>query len=216
MKEFLKDLRYKNKNHFELVLHLWLNSDGKGIYAFNIQEVCSIFNISKTSLYRLIQSNEYFEVMNLGKGFKVVKFNEGVAPKKEVAKAVKKSTDSSEIEYNGRLRKFLREFYDKHDFDYPELEKHFRFALNIQSKMDELIKVKNDVITEDIRFDSFCIFFEKLPVWWVENKKLSLATLNKNFTSILNQIKASQNGDKFNSLKAGAESIDFSEFTNGN
>jgi hypothetical protein len=79
--------------------------------------------------------------------------------------------------------------------------------------MDELIKAKNDVITEDIRFDSFCIFFEKLPEWWISNKKLSLVTLNKNFTSILNQIKANQHGDKFNSLKAGAESIDFSSLT---
>jgi hypothetical protein len=79
--------------------------------------------------------------------------------------------------------------------------------------MDELIKVKNDVITDDIRFDSFCIFFEKLPEWWISNKRLSLVTLNKNFTSILNQIKASQN-DKYSSLQQGAESIDFSGLTN--
>lgn len=212
MKEYLKGLQLVNKKQFEIVLYLWLSSDIKGIYTFKIQEICTVFNISKTSLYRLIQSNEYFEVSNLGKGFKVVKFNEVVTPKNEVVKVVKKSTDSSDIEYNGRLRKFLKEFYNKHDFDYPELEKHFRYALNIMSKMDELIKVKNEVITENIRFDSFCIFFEKLPSWWTENKKLSLPTLNKNFTSILNQIKSSQN-DKYSSLQQGAESIDFSDLT---
>jgi hypothetical protein len=213
MKEFLKELRYKNNNHFKLFIELWISSDKNGFSKFEPKVVCENFNISKTSLYRLLQPNEYFEVVNLGKGLKAVKFNEGIAPKKEVSKVAKKSNDNSIIEYNGRLRKFLREFYDKHDFDYPELERHFRFALNIQSKMDELIKAKNDVITEDIRFDSFCVFFEKLPEWWISNKKLSLVTLNKNFTSILNQIKANQHGDKFNSLKAGAESIDFSEFT---
>ena len=116
MKEYLQGLRFKNNNHFDIVLHLWLSSDIKGVYTFKIQEICTVFNISKTSLYRLIQSNEYFEVSNLGKGFKVVKFNEIVTPKNEIVKVVKKSTDSSNIEYNGRLRKFLKEFYFKHDF----------------------------------------------------------------------------------------------------
>jgi len=211
MKEYLKGLQLVNKKQFALILYLWLESDKQGVYTFKILDICKMFSIPKTSLYRFLASNHKFHLMKLEGGRRVIKF----AEKEELAqviKVVKKSTDSYDIEYNGRLRKFLKEFYNKHDFDYPELEKHFRFALNIMSKMDELIKVKNEVITENIRFDSFCIFFEKLPVWWTENKKLSLPTLNKNFTSILNQIKSSQN-DKYSSLQQGAESIDFSGFT---
>ena len=210
MKEYLKWLKVRNKHHFELILYLWLNSNDKGITTFKISEICSNFNISKTSLYRFLDENNKFEVTKIDKGIRAIKFEE-TQQIKEVFKTVRKVENNSIIEFNGRLRKFLREFYEKHDFDYPELEKHFRFALNIMSKMDELIKRKNEVITEEIRFDSFCIFFEKLPSWWIENKKLSLATLNKNFTNILNQIKSSQN-DKYSSLQQGAESIDFSEF----
>jgi hypothetical protein len=209
MKEYLKGLQLINKKQFSLILYLWLESDKKGITTFKVSEICKLFSIPKTSLYRFLGSNHKFHLMKLKGGMRIIKFAEK-EELAEVVKVVKKSTDSSDIEYNGRLRKFLKEFYFKHDFDYPELEKHFRYALNIMSKMDELIKVKNDVITEDIRFDSFCIFFEKLPSWWTVNKKLSLPTLNKNFTSILNQIKSSQN-DKYSSLQQGAESIDFSD-----
>ena len=211
MKEYLKGLQSINKKQFALVLYLWLESDKQGITTFKILDICKMFSIPKTSLYRFLASNNKFHLMKLEGGRRVIKFAEK-EELAEVVKVVKKSTDSSDIEYNGRLRKFLKEFYFKHDFDYPELEKHFRYALNIMSKMDELIKVKNEVITENIRFDSFCIFFEKLPVWWTENKKLSLPTLNKNFTSILNEIKSSQN-DKYSSLQSGAESIDFSSLT---
>ena len=211
MKEYLKGLQSINKKQFALVLYLWLESDKQGITTFKILDICKMFSIPKTSLYRFLASNHKFHLMKLEGGRRVIKFAEK-EELAEVVKVVKKSTDSSDIEYNGRLRKFLKEFYFKHDFDYPELEKHFRYALNIMSKMDELIKVKNEVITENIRFDSFCIFFEKLPVWWTENKKLSLPTLNKNFTSILNEIKSSQN-DKYSSLQSGAESIDFSSLT---
>ena len=173
MKEYLKGLQLVNKKQFALILYLWLESDEQGVTTFKILDICKMFSIPKTSLYRFLASNHKFHLMKLEGGRRVIKFNE----KEELAqviKVVKKSTDSSDIEYNGRLRKFLKEFYNKHDFDYPELEKHFRYALNIMSKMDELIKVKNEVITENIRFDSFCIFFEKLPSWWTENKKLSL------------------------------------------
>lgn len=210
MKEYLKGLQVRNKHHFDLILYLWLNSNDKGITTFKISEVCNSFNISKTSLYRFLDEIERFEVTKLDKGIRTIKFDE-IQQIKAVSKTVRKVEKTIETEFNGRLRKFLKDFYFKNDFDYPELEKHFKFALNIMSKMDELIKLKNEVITEEIRFDSFCIFFEKLPSWWVENKKLSLATLNKNFTNILNQIKSSQN-DKYSSLQQGAESIDFSEF----
>lgn len=212
MKALLKELQVKNKNHFELVLYLWLNSDSKGIFSFKIDEICSLFSISKTSLERFLDSIKQVEYIRLGKGFRIINFSESIE-KKQVEKAVKKVEKTSQIEYNGRLRKFLKDFYFKHNYDYPELERHFRFALGIMSKMDKLIKEKNEVVTEEIRFDSFCIFFEKLPIWWTENRKLSLVTLNKNFTNILNQIKTGQN-DKYNSLKQGAESIDFSGFTN--
>jgi hypothetical protein len=211
MKEYLQGLQLVNKKQFALILYLWLESDKQGVYTFKILDICKMFSIPKTSLYRFLASNHKFHLMKLEGGRRVIKFAEK-EELAEVIKVVKKATDSSDIEYNGRLRKFLKEFYFKHDFDYPELEKHFRYALNIMSKMDELIKVKNEVITENIRFDSFCIFFEKLPVWWTENKKLSLPTLNKNFTNILNQIKSSQN-DKYSSLQQGAESIDFSDLT---
>lgn len=214
MKEYLKGLQLVNKKQFALILYLWLESDKQGVKTFKVSEICEMFSIPKTSLYRFLSSNPNFHLMKLEGGIRVIKFAEKEELKEVVksTKIVRKEEKTSEIEYNGRLRKFLKDFYFKHDFDYPELEKHFRFALNIMSKMDELIKVKNEVITENIRFDSFCIFFEKLPVWWTENKKLSLPTLNKNFTSILNQIKSSQN-DKYSSLQQGAESIDFSDLT---
>ena len=195
-----------------MILYLWLESDKKGITAFKVSDICEMFSVPKTSLYRFLSSNPNFHLMKLGGGRRIIKFAE-IEELREVVKSikpVKKEENYSIIEFNGRLRKFLKEFYFKHDFDYPELEKHFRFALSIMSKMDELINRKNQVITEEIRFNSFCIFFEKLPSWWIENKKLSLATFNKNFTSILNQIKSSQN-DKYSSLQQGAESIDFSD-----
>ena len=212
MKEYLKGLQLRNKTQFALILYLWLESDKKGITAFKVSDICEMFSVPKTSLYRFLSSNPNFHLMKLGGGRRIIKFAE-IEELREVVKSikpVKKEENYSIIEFNGRLRKFLKEFYFKHDFDYPELEKHFRFALSIMSKMDELINRKNEVITEEIRFNSFCIFFEKLPSWWIENKKLSLATLNKNFTSILNQIKSSQN-DKYSSLQQGAESIDFSD-----
>lgn len=212
MKEYLKGLQLRNKTQFALILYLWLESDKKGITAFKVSDICEMFSVPKTSLYRFLSSNPNFHLMKLGGGRRIIKFAE-IEELREVVKSikpVKKEENYSIIEFNGRLRKFLKEFYFKHDFDYPELEKHFRFALSIMSKMDELINRKNEVITEEIRFNSFCIFFEKLPSWWIENKKLSLATLNKNFTNILNQIKSSQN-DKYSSLQQGAESIDFSD-----
>lgn len=213
MKKKLIYLKQKNDKYFSVILELWLKSDDLGNLEVSKEKLMILFNCSAPTFNSLYEKyiNEYVTSERIEKRKKIFKLNFGSIEVQD--KKQKSKLNKNENTLDNELKDFLKNFYINNDFDYPDISKHYRYAQSIYSKLVEAMKKREGIeITEQTKKDTFQFFFNNLPTWWIQNKKISLTIINKNFTNILNQIKTTKN-DKYSKTAIESESIDFSQFT---
>jgi hypothetical protein len=205
MKTLLKELYHKNRRDFEVWNYLWLFSDESNSIQFSHTDLYCRFNVPLSSLHRML--NKYPEIWNGDKTFveyeKVGYKNYQVVfhPKGKKEAQVKISTIHDE------LFVWLKDFYKGKDFDYSDLSKHKRYIKIICGKVEKAMKDRKTQVTDENLADTFKLIFENLPEWWVESGNITLTTISKNFTKILNQIKANNGAKKKDSYSKAAESV---------
>ena len=213
MKRKLIYLQNKNDKYFSVILNLWLKSDDVGCLEISKEKLMILFKCSAPTFNSLYEKyiSEYVISERIERRKKIFKLNFGSIGVQE--KKQKSKLNRSESTLYNDIKDFLKNFYIKNDYDYPELSKHFKYAQSIYDKLVDAMKKREGVeVTKEATIDTFQFFFNNLPKWWVESKNISLTTINKNFTKILNEIKTTKN-DKYSKTAVESESIDFSRFT---
>ena len=207
MRTLLKELYHKNRRDFDVWNYLWLFSDESNSIQFSHTDLCCRFKVPLSSLHRML--NKYPETWNTDKTFveyeKIGYKNYQVVfyPKGKKVSKVKVVTMYDE------LFDWLKEFYKQKKFDYSDLAKHKRYVKTICGKVENAMKNKETEVTDENLVKTFKIIFENLPEWWVESGNITLPTISKSFTKILNQIKSNNNagGKKRDSYSKAAEGV---------
>ena len=76
------------------------------------------------------------------------------------------------------------------------LNKHKIYITRIMVQIEKAMKTRGTEITYETKSDTFKMFFTSIPQWWVDNS-YSLNSINKNFATIINQIKTNGKGNNF-------------------
>ena len=216
MKHLLKELYGINRRDFNVWNYLWLFSNELNSIQFSHTELCDELNISLPLLGRIM--NKYPQIWNEDKifveyekvGYKEFKVTFYPKGKKE-----NKKVNKDAIMYD-ELLSWLKEYYIDMKFDYPELVKHKALIKTICGKVKIAMNNKNIDVTDESISSTVKLIFNNIPEWWIENGNITLPTINKSFSKILNQIKSSNAGKKRDSYSKAAESIssiDFSKLT---
>lgn len=218
MKRKLIYLKNNNDKYFSVILDLWLKSDDYGNLEVSKEKLMILFNCSAPTFNSLYEKYilEYVTSERIEKRKRIFSLNFESLEIENNNQNQKQKTKLNKKEslIDKELKDFLKDFYIKNDYDYPDLEKHYRFAELIYTKLVDAMKKREGVeITDVTKKDTFFFFFNNLPNWWVENRNISLTVINKNFTKILNQIKTTRKDDKYSKTAIESESIDFSQFT---
>ena len=72
------------------------------------------------------------------------------------------------------------------------------------------MKTRGTEITYETKSDTFKMFFTSIPQWWVDNS-YSLNSINKNFATIINQIKTNGKGNNFKKAIRETTDADYSD-----
>ena len=215
MKHFLRPLYKRNKRDFDVWNYLWLFSDNNSI-DFTHADLCGKFNLPPSSLYRTLNSNieslntnektfiEYEKISY--RNYKITFYPKG---KKSIVL-------QNNILYN-ELYAWMKEYYDKMEFDYDDMLKHKRYIVTICSKIKRVMKAKNTEITDESLRDTFCYFISNIDDWWKDTGNITLPLISKHFTKLLNQVKKSngtrKKSDSYSKSAEQVDSIDFSKIT---
>jgi predicted CopG family antitoxin len=205
MKLLLKELYHKNRRDFDVWNYLWLFSDESNSIQFSHTDLGCRFKVPLSSLHRML--NKYPEIWNIDKTFveyektgyksyKVIFYPKG-----------KKEIKAKTITIHDELFNWLKEFYKEKNFDYSDLTKHKRYVKTICGKVEKAMENRDTQVTDESLSDTFKLIFENLPEWWVDSGNITLTTISKNFTKILNQIKANNGATKKDSYSKAAESV---------
>ena len=205
MKFLLRELYSKNKRDFDVWNYLWLFSDESNSIEFSHIDLCARFKVPLSSLHRML--NKYPETWNTDKTFveyektgyknyRVIFYPKGkVTPKAKI------------VTIHDELFDWVKIFYKEKNFDYLDLSKHKRYIKTICTKIEKAMKSRETEVTDESLKQTFILIFENIPEWWVDNGNITLTTINKNFTKILNQIKSNNGTKKRDSYSKAAESV---------
>jgi len=205
MKEQFKTLYQKNKRHWEVWVWLWMQTNNKNSAIFTYRVLSSRFSVPKSTLVRVISQQDewngdkiYSEVVALGNcEYKVTFYPNG-------KKAIKKLDSVLE----DTLYDYVKGKYKGMEYDYPNIAKHKIYVKKILAQLVQAMNNRGTEVTDQSKTDTFKMFFESIPTWWVENS-FTLASINKNFATIINQIKTNGNSTKGNNYnKAIRETSD--------
>lgn len=207
MKKYLQIVFATNRKQWEVWSYLFLMSSRSHVIHFTYNELGAMFGMSKSSIHRAI--NDWIIVFNDKKIF-VELTKENKVYELKFYPAGKKAPNFEKETLNSQLYEFLEQFYQDHDYDYPTLPRHRAQMSSIMKKIERAMKARGTDLTNDSRIESFKLFFNNLPEWWVQHN-MSLPSLNKNFENVLAKIKNGNNGNKFARAYQQAASADFSE-----
>jgi hypothetical protein len=215
MKEFLRLLYKRNKRDFDVWNYLWLFSDNNSI-DFTHAELCGKFNLPPSSLYRTLNSN----IESLNTNEKTFIEYEKVSYRNYkitfYPKGKKSSVPQKNILYN-ELYVWLKDYYEKIEFDYDDMLKHKKYIVTICGKIKRVMKSKNNEVTDESLKNTFIYFIEHIDDWWKETGNITLPLISKHFTKLLNQVKKSngtrKKSDSYSKSAEQVDSIDFSKIT---
>jgi hypothetical protein len=205
MEEYIKALFKINQRDFTIWNYLWIFSkDGK--IKISITQLEKDFKIPKSSLNKTL--NKRILLWNKKKKVVGIKRLE-----KDIFQIsfIKEPVDENEKIYN-ELYIWIKSFYLKVNYDYIELSSHKRYIKLICKKLEKVILNKKIDLNDKVIKETFILYIENIDGWWLENKLISLPTINKSFSKILNQMKPKNAGESKYS-KAAKQSIDQIDFT---
>lgn len=210
MRDFLKYLYKKNKRDFDVWNYLWLFSDNNRI-SFTHSELCDEFKLPSSSLHRILNRN--IEEINSDekvlidyertsyKNYQIIFYPKG-----------KKENQKTEFTIYDEIYLWLKEYYDSIGFDYEDISKHKKYIVTICTKMRKVMKVKDNIVTDETLRDTFYFFVLNIDDWWKETGNITLPLLSKHFTKILNQIKSNGTRTKSDSYSKSAKQVDSIDF----
>jgi hypothetical protein len=209
MKLLLKELYNTNRRDFDVWNYLWLFSDESHSIQFSHIDLCGRFKVPFSSLHRML--GRYNETWNADKifveyskvGYK--KYQVVFHPKGKIKS--KAESVSTVITVYDELFEWLKGFYKQKNFDYMELSSHKKYIKTICTKVEKAMRDRNTEVTEESIKQTFKIIFENLPEWWVDSGNITLTTISKSFTKILNQIKTNNGAKKRDSYSKAVESV---------
>lgn len=207
MKEHLKKLYEKNKRHWEVWVWLWMQSDNKNSTIFTYRVICARFNVPKSSFARMLNAYELWNDDKI-----IVEFEKLEKRRYKVTfypngKKLSKHKDTS---LEDGLFDYVKEQYTIQEYDYPNINKHRVYIKRILIQIEKAMKVRGTEINSETKADTFKMFFKSIPQWWVENS-YSLTSINKNFATIINQIKTNGKANHFNKAIRETNDADYSD-----
>lgn len=198
-KQFFQMLSERSGSFTPIAVHLWLISSHDNTVTFTMADITHRFKISKSSFYSFLQAVKEMQCPLTSEN--------GAYKLKFVGNTTK---PHHKVEDNAVYLEFLKDFYGSHKIDYPNLEKQGKTVTMIKGKIKSLMP--KDSTDEDL-FNSFQMFFKKIPEWWIINAFM-LQSINKSFPKIYEQIKRG-NSDK--SIAGAVEKqtigVNYSKFT---
>jgi len=205
MKKLLRELYGNNKRDFDVWSYLWLFSDDSNIIQFSHTDLCSMFGVNMSTLGRIM--NKHPEVWNNEKT--IVDYEKIAHKQYQVTfypngKRIPKATVNTVYD---ELFNWLKTFYKNKNFDYTDLTKHKRYVKTICDKIGKAMKNRSTEVTDESLSDTFKLIFENIPDWWVDSGNITLPSISKNFTTVLNQIKSNNGAKKRDSYSKAAESV---------
>ena len=215
MKKRIKKIYHENKKAFAIWSYLWIMSNDKGEVNFSLTEISTTLKMPVSTVSFLIKKYATAEIDKKqwvdfqkinGKQFLIT-----------FSPTAKKKTNTKIVTLYDELYDWLKEYYSKIDYDYPNLKDHKRYVKTICEKLKKSMQAKNAEITDQTLAASFKILMTEMPDWWKESNNLTLTIISKHYTKIINQIKSKTNGkkigDSYSKAKANADQIDFSKLT---
>jgi hypothetical protein len=220
MKLFLQDLYFKKGSEFNIWNHLWILSDNKNRVVFNYIDISSQLGLPVKTVNRVV--NKFVNDWNSGDKI-IVEYNKLQGRELEIIfyPNGKKKPILKIIPHHEEMFSIAKDWYVSKEYDYPELKKHKKYIKSICEKIENSIKDRGDNSnpTPKDLIDSFEIILKNMPDWWIENSQISLTTINKNFSKIIDQIKrnaTSKKSDSYSKARESASRINFSKFTENN
>lgn len=207
MKEHLKKLYEKNKRHWEVWVWLWMQSDTKNSTIFTYRVICARFNVPKSTFARVIESQSVWndeKIISKVEKLPNCKYRVTFYPKG------KKATKHIDTSLEDELFAYVKDAYKKKEYDYPNINKHKIYITRILVQIEKAMKTRGTEITYETKSDTFKMFFTSIPQWWVDNS-YSLNSINKNFATIINQIKTNGKGNNFKKAIRETTDADYSD-----
>lgn len=212
MKARLRELYLTNKRAYEIWSYLWLFSDSSSnSIEFSHTDLSYQFGVPMSTLNRILK--QCVEQWNIEKLY--VEYEKSGYKKYVVTFYTKgkKAAKPKQATIYDTIFEWLKTYYHNKEFDYSDLTKHKRYVKIICDKLEKAMKEKEVEINDESLMGTFQFFFENIPAWWVDNGNITLTTINKNFTKILNQIKTDNHGrkksDSYSKAAESATAIDF-------
>ena len=209
MKDLIKKLyNSNNKRDFIIWNYLWIFSNN-GKIKISIKKLEKDFKIPKSSLNKTLNKT----ILNWNKKKQFVTIKRLEKDKYEIC-FLKDPIDSggNKQQVYQELFIWLKLYYVGVNYDYLEINNHKKYVKLICDKLEKIILNKGLKLSDEILKETFILFFERIDGWWLENKLISLPTINKSFTKILNQIKPKNGESKYSKAKKQSISqIDFNK-----
>lgn len=222
MKQQLKRLYFNNIRHYEVWNYLWLISED-GITMFQYVDICCKFKVPKSTLSRILQlqntwnnEKQLTTIEKEGKWHKLTFWEELPASQK------KKPTKTEFPARTEQMFDILTEWYKQKEVEYPTLEKDKKRITEFLNRIEKSLTAASQPKTDKDVIEAATLYFNKIPEWWIKNA-YSMATINKNYMKIYNQIKLNSNGNsttkesRIDKYRKAAESsaIDFEKLASG-
>lgn len=208
MKDLIKKLyNSNNKRDFIIWNYLWIFCNN-GKIKISIKKLEKDFKIPKSSLNKTL--NNTISNWNKKKQFVTIKRLE--KDKYEICFLKEPIDSGSKQQVYQELFIWLKLYYLGVNYDYLEINNHKKYVKLICDKLEKIILNKGLKLSDETLKETFILFFERIDGWWLENKLISLPTINKSFTKILNQIKPKNGESKYSKAKEQSISqIDFNK-----
>jgi len=210
MKELLRSIYLYNKTYYKVWVHIWVFSDSKNVFDFTYSELSSVLGIPETTIRRAI--DKIFRAWN-DDGRTLVEFEKSENGSNQIKLYPKGKPKSKFYEIHDEMFDWVKVWYKKNDYDYLEIGRHKKYIRLISDKIKKsMIERTNQEPNDEGVLNSFQLFFENIPDWWINQGQATLNKVNKNYDTILNQIK-SKNGKKRDSYQKSSEQVGEVDFT---
>lgn len=165
-------------------VYLWLNTENKEIIT-DYEILMGKFNVSRATVFRTLKKgNDFSEpsvTIDTLKGRKGIKVS--FVDKKVVKKKIADTENKSE------LIDICKDFYASINYDYPNLRDHAKYATYIYNNLKVVCANQNMSAEHSDVVNTFKVFIQNIPNWWIDKKLVTLPLLHRHFSQIFNQIK---------------------------
>ena len=197
MKKLLRELAKDNFTYYQVWSYLWLSADDNNRIEFNYLDICNKFKVSKSTMTRIMQ---YVSMLNMDKLFVEVTTSNSNVIIKFYNHGKPNRTKISD--FDSESLKYLSSYYEKLNFDYPELRKHLQYLILITDKIRTSMTRSGREVTDETLRETFEGFFTNIPQWWIDNGHIKLTMLTRKYSEIVQQIRNTKKNEYASKIQA--------------